>query len=273
MITMSLNYELIVAVSKNWGIGNNGEMPWKLTEDLKRFKAITEKHIVIMGKNTFFSIPDKFRPLCNRINVIITRDRYQECFRPYMNNDNVLILTYENLHILESEKYKQFRKFVIGGESIYKLFKLSISNIYLTFIEKEYESNKGKLSESELKDRIKTIVSGSRYGKNGYFWINDTNAVRSGAGAAGAVNTAGLIFGGFESSPVDSNVGKTETWNGTNWTEEADLSGPVYYQQQTGAGTASSAISFGGEGSSNQMRTATEEWTKPTFTIKTIDTD
>ena len=98
---------------------------------------------------------------------------------------------------------------------------------------------------------------------NGTNWteVNDTNADRSGAGAAGAVNTAGLIFGGFESSPVDSNVGKTETWNGTNWTEEADLSGPVYYQQQTGAGTASSAISFGGEGSSNQMRTATEEWT------------
>ena len=98
---------------------------------------------------------------------------------------------------------------------------------------------------------------------NGTNWteVNDTNADRSGAGAAGVVNTAGLIFGGFESSPVDSNVGKTETWNGTNWTEEADLSGPVYYQQQTGAGTASSAISFGGEGSSNQMRTATEEWT------------
>ena len=97
---------------------------------------------------------------------------------------------------------------------------------------------------------------------NGTNWteVNDTNAVRSGAGAAGAVNTAGLIFGGFESSPVDSNVGKTETWNGTNWTEEADLSGPVYYQQQTGAGTSTAAISFGGEGSSNQMRTATEEW-------------
>jgi len=98
---------------------------------------------------------------------------------------------------------------------------------------------------------------------NGTNWteVNDTNAVRSGAGAAGATNTAGVIFGGFESSPVDSNVGKTESWNGTNWTEEADLSGPVYYQMQAGAGTASSAISFGGEGSSNQMRAGTEEWT------------
>ena len=97
---------------------------------------------------------------------------------------------------------------------------------------------------------------------NGTSWteVADTNAVRSGAGSAGADSTSGLIFGGFESAPVDSNVGKTELWNGTSWSEEADLSGPVYYQQQAGAGTATAAISFGGEGSSNQMRTGTEEW-------------
>jgi hypothetical protein len=97
---------------------------------------------------------------------------------------------------------------------------------------------------------------------NGTSWteVNDLNAVRSGAGAAGADNTAGLMFGGFEGDPVGGNVGKTELWNGTSWSEEADLSGPVYYQQQSGAGTATAAISFGGEGPSNQMRTATEEW-------------
>jgi len=97
---------------------------------------------------------------------------------------------------------------------------------------------------------------------NGTSWteVADLNALRSGAGAAGADNTAGLMFGGYESAPVDSNVGKTELWNGTSWSEEADLSGPVYYQQQTGAGTATAAISFGGEGPANQMRTGTEEW-------------
>ncbi len=51
------------------------------------------------------------------------------------------------------------------------------TSFIFSIIEKEYESNKGKLSETELKNRIKTIVSESRYGKNGYFWINDTNAV------------------------------------------------------------------------------------------------
>ena len=51
------------------------------------------------------------------------------------------------------------------------------TSFIFSIIEKEYESNKNKLSETELKHRIKTIVSGSRYGKNGYFWINDSNAV------------------------------------------------------------------------------------------------
>ena len=97
---------------------------------------------------------------------------------------------------------------------------------------------------------------------NGSSWTNvaNTNAVRNGAGSCGADNTAGLMFGGHESDPAGGNVGKTELWNGTSWSEEADLSGPVYYQQQAGAGTATAAISFGGEGSSNQMRTGTEEW-------------
>jgi methyl-accepting chemotaxis protein len=51
------------------------------------------------------------------------------------------------------------------------------TNFIFSIIEQEYKHNKGVLSEQELKNRIKTIVSESRYGKNGYFWINDTNAV------------------------------------------------------------------------------------------------
>jgi len=110
---------------------------------------------------------------------------------------------------------------------------------------------------------------------NGTNWteVNDTNANRNGIGAAGADNTAGIIFGGFQQSPVDANVGKTETWNGTNWTEEADLSGPVYYQQQSGAGTSTAALSFGGEGPANQQRSGTEEWTGAGASVTRTFTD
>ena len=98
---------------------------------------------------------------------------------------------------------------------------------------------------------------------NGTNWteVNDIAFERSFGGSAGYTdNTSGLIFGGFDASPTDFRTNKTELWNGTNWSEQADLSG-TKYSSQAGAGTASSAISFGGEGPSNEQRTATEEWT------------
>jgi hypothetical protein len=97
---------------------------------------------------------------------------------------------------------------------------------------------------------------------NGTSWteVADTNADREGAGSAGTDNTSGLIFGGFQQAPVDSRVNKTELWNGTSWSEEADLSG-LAYMRQAGAGTATAALSFGGEGPANEMGTTTQEWT------------
>ncbi|MEL6920137.1 MAG: dihydrofolate reductase [Pseudomonadota bacterium] len=62
---------MIAAVSENGIIGRNGDMPWRLSSDLKRFKALTSGHPVIMGRKTFGSIG---KPLPNRLNIVITRD-------------------------------------------------------------------------------------------------------------------------------------------------------------------------------------------------------
>ena len=64
---------LIAAVSDNNCIGKNGSLPWNIPEDMKRFKEITRSKIVIMGRKTWESIPEKFRPLPHRLNVVITR--------------------------------------------------------------------------------------------------------------------------------------------------------------------------------------------------------
>lgn len=65
---------LIFAVDNNWNIGYNGDMLFKISEDLKRFKEITVGNIIIMGRKTFESLPYK-KALPNRINIIITRDK------------------------------------------------------------------------------------------------------------------------------------------------------------------------------------------------------
>lgn len=62
---------LILAMSENLVIGTNGKLPWHIPEDLKRFKALTLGHPIIMGRKTFESIG---KPLPKRLNIILSRE-------------------------------------------------------------------------------------------------------------------------------------------------------------------------------------------------------
>ena len=66
---------IIVAASENNVIGMNNDLIWHLPVDMKFFKDKTAGHHVIMGRKNFESIPHKFRPLPNRTNIIVTRNR------------------------------------------------------------------------------------------------------------------------------------------------------------------------------------------------------
>lgn len=68
---------LIAAMAENTRtIGNGGKLPWHLPEDLANFKKLTSGKPVVMGRKTYESLPEKFRPLPNRKNVVISRDGY-----------------------------------------------------------------------------------------------------------------------------------------------------------------------------------------------------
>ena len=76
-----MTYQLVVAATRKLGIGKSGTMPWKLPGDMAYFKELTSKtaesgkqNAVIMGRKTWESIPPKFRPLPNRVNVVLTRN-------------------------------------------------------------------------------------------------------------------------------------------------------------------------------------------------------
>ncbi|WP_022886426.1 dihydrofolate reductase [Glaciibacter superstes] len=64
---------LVWAESRNRVIGNDGVMPWRLPEDMAHFKEITGTGAVLMGRRTWDSLPPRFRPLSDRLNVVITR--------------------------------------------------------------------------------------------------------------------------------------------------------------------------------------------------------
>lgn len=131
------NFSIIVAVSKNFGIGYEGKLPWKLKEDINYFKKITTDNIVIMGRKTYESIHDKFRPLPNRINIILSSN-------PNLRNELNLPDCVEIAHSLDSaillaQSYKN-KIFIIGGEKVYNeaINSPLCNRIYLTNIENDF---------------------------------------------------------------------------------------------------------------------------------------
>jgi dihydrofolate reductase len=65
--------EAIYATDINHGLSKDGVIPWKSKKDMTFFMDMTKYNIVIMGKNTYFSLPDNYRPLKNRLNIVLTR--------------------------------------------------------------------------------------------------------------------------------------------------------------------------------------------------------
>ena len=81
---MTKNISIIVAIAQNNAIGKDNKLLWHISEDLKRFKKITTGHTILMGKNTFHSLPNG--PLPNRVNIVITDvkdERFEGCEMAY----------------------------------------------------------------------------------------------------------------------------------------------------------------------------------------------
>lgn len=115
---------LIVAVDEKMGIGYDNHLLETIPEDLKRFKDLTSGHIVIMGRNTWESLPNK--PLPNRKNIVISSQK-QENF----------MTSAECLKYIEDIKDDVF---VIGGASVYRFFLPLADKIYITLIHKNFEN-------------------------------------------------------------------------------------------------------------------------------------
>jgi len=104
---------LIVAMDNERGIGKNNDLMWHLPADMKFFRETTTGHIVVMGRKNYDSIPERFRPLPNRENAVLTRNAdftAQGC--EVFNSLEACLEHYKN----ETER----TIFIIGGGQIYK---------------------------------------------------------------------------------------------------------------------------------------------------------
>lgn len=125
---------IIAAVAQNGVIGRKNDIPWRISEDFKRFKSLTLGCPCIMGDSTYKSLPDNSRPLPGRENIVLSLD--------YNYKQPEATVFYNFNHAIEYVKNSKVDKvFITGGATIYKLG-LAIANyMELTRIHKEFDGD------------------------------------------------------------------------------------------------------------------------------------
>ncbi len=143
------NISIIVAIAKNNAIGKDNDLIWHISDDLKRFKALTSGHTVIMGRNTWNSLPR--RPLPKRRNIVLTHDvTFAE------EGAEVAHSLQQVLEMVRDEE----EAFIMGGAAVYRQFLPFVNHIYVTWVWQDFDADVyfpvidmsvfAKVSESEV---------------------------------------------------------------------------------------------------------------------------
>lgn len=137
--------EAIYAIDNKQGLAKDGKIPWRSKKDLKFFKDKTKNNVVIMGRNTFFSLPNGY--LQERLNIIFTKNPNDINIK---NNQFVIVTNTDSIHNLilqDRNKWKNdfpylidnFTIFFIGGKTIYDQYIPICNKIWVTEIKKDYD--------------------------------------------------------------------------------------------------------------------------------------
>lgn len=127
---------IIVAISENNGIGNDNDLLWHLPSDMKFFRKTTLGHCVITGRKNYESIPEKYRPLTKRTNIVVTRNANYKAEGAVVKNS-----IEEALEFAKSENESEV--FIIGGGQIYKeaMENNFIDKMYITHVANSYDAD------------------------------------------------------------------------------------------------------------------------------------
>ena len=127
-----MRVSLVAAVARGGVIGRDNTIPWRIAEDARRFRAVTIGHPVVMGRRTWDSLPDRFRPLPGRRNVVVTRNGAW-----HGDGAERAGSLADALHLLEGAP----QVFVIGGAELYAHALPLADELLLTEIDAEVEGD------------------------------------------------------------------------------------------------------------------------------------
>lgn len=127
---------LIVAVAKNYVIGKDNDLIWHLPNDMKYFKEKTLNHHIITGRKNYISIPEKYRPLVNRTNIVLTRNNS-------FSEEGCIVKNSLEDAVEYAKNSNETELFIIGGGQIYKeaLSKNMINKMYVTHVHKNFDGD------------------------------------------------------------------------------------------------------------------------------------
>ena len=121
---------MIVAMDEDGFIGRGNQLPWKLASDMARFKVLTEGdgfNSVIMGRKTWDSLPDAFRPLPERVNIVMSRDTKWQT-----KGAETALYIGRAIELAYAEGSDEC--WVIGGAQVYEMFLERVDEIHLTTV-------------------------------------------------------------------------------------------------------------------------------------------
>jgi dihydrofolate reductase len=153
--------KLIVAMDRERGIGKNNDLMWHLAADMKFFKETTSGQIVVMGRKNWDSIPEKYRPLPNRENVVLTRNTSFTA-----DGCRVFHSLEDCLAFYEGETDRTV--FIIGGGEIYRqaLDLKCVDELYITHVDAVYGADTFFPEFDEDKWTVREILSWPQDEKN-----------------------------------------------------------------------------------------------------------
>ena len=126
----------IAAVAENGIIGRSGDLPWHLPDDLKYFQRITKGHHVITGRKNYESMPAKYRPLRDRVNLVVSRN-------PHYEAPGAIVVDSLGAGLELAHLDRETEVFIIGGGQIYReaLTMRLVERLYLTIVHAEVDGD------------------------------------------------------------------------------------------------------------------------------------
>ncbi len=155
---------IIAAIGKNRELGLQGKLPWRIREDMQRFKTLTMGHPVIMGRKTWESIPVKFRPLPGRTNIVVTRQAGYEASGAMVTG------SLEDALAAAASASGAEEIFIGGGGEIYREALSLADRFYLTLVDDTAEAD---TFFPPYEDIFTKKISEEKHESNGlpYRWI------------------------------------------------------------------------------------------------------